>query len=517
MSRITRTLLAVALVALVAPGAAAAAPTLVPVGSFDQPVYAGAAPRDTSRLFVVERPGRVGVVRDGATLPDPFLDVSADVATDGERGMLSIAFPPDYATTGLLYVYMVAKSPVGELQVREFHRSDANADLADPGPGRIVWHQAHNEGGKSNHNGGQIEFGPDGLLWLAPGDGGGSDDQFGHAQDLGSQLGKVLRIDPRPGDGGGYTTPPDNPYGSTVWARGLRNPFRFSFDRGSGDLLIGDVGQGAREEIDWARRADGLGRGANFGWSCREGAIAGPHPERCPAGTALLEPIFDYSQVSPRAVTGGYVVRDPGLPSLVGRYVYADTYAGDVRSLAPGDARASESSAGLAHRDLLVSFGEDACGHLYVVSLNGTVDRVQDGAVGACVLKPDPDPAPTPAPAGTESAAPPADGTAPALVLTASRRQRFGRLLTVRLSALCSEACSLRVGARVAGGSLRSNSRALAAGRSTALRLRPSRAGARRIGRSLRRHRSLLVRLSARATDAAGNARSVTRRVRVRR
>ena len=455
------------------------------------------------------------MVRDGTQMPAPFLDISAEVATDGERGLLSITFPPDYESSGLMYVYMVARAPVGELQVREFQRS-ADPDLAVPGPGRIVWRQAHAQA--SNHNGGQVEFGPDGLLWLAPGDGGGSNDQFGHAQDLGSQLGKLLRIDPRPGDAGGYSIPPDNPYGTSVWAAGLRNPFRFSFDRGSGDLVIGDVGQSAREEIDWVGRADGLGRGGNFGWACREGTVAGPKAPCTPVSSPVFEPVFDYSQGSPRAVTGGYVVRDPGLPSLVGRYVFADTYAGDVRPLDLAQGRASDGSAGLPMRRLLVSFAEDACGHVYVVSLSGTVERMTDpqGPSGTCTLKPDPRPA-----VGLNAVTPPpvavaADRTAPVLTLGGARRQRLGRSRTIRLTASCSEACALKSAARIAGVRLRTAAR-LPAGRTVVVRLRLSRAQAARVRRSLRRHRSLLVRVNARATDAAGNGRSVTRRVRVRR
>jgi len=177
-----------------------------------------------------------------------------------------------------------------------------------------------------------------------------------------------------------------------VWARGLRNPFRWSFDRKTGDLVIGDVGQSAREEVDWLPRSGGLGRAANFGWACEEGLVTGPTPADCPLGAGYVAPVFDYSRAGPRAITGGVVVRDPGLPTLVGRYVYADSYAGDIRSLVLGSPSATDDrSAGLPHRDQIVAFGEDACGHVYVVSLTGgTVDRIQDGAIGACVPRPGP-------------------------------------------------------------------------------------------------------------------------------
>src|SRR4051794_35330595 len=358
------TSLAVLLVlALAAP--AAAAPTYVRVGDFDQPVYVASSSGDSHRLFVVEKGGVVRLIRDGSVRPAPFLDISSEVrSSDNERGLLSIAFAPDYATSGRFYVYMTAANPVGELQVREYHRSAADPDRADPA-GRIVWSQAHDEA--ANHNGGTLDFGPDGYLWFATGDGGGGNNQFGHARDLGSQLGKVLRIDPRASGSLAYTVPPDNPFGTAVWASALRNPFRFSFDhRGSNDLFIGDVGQDTAEEIDWVRAAEGLGRGADFGWACREGFGAGP--TACDPGPTYVPPILDYSQGSPRAVAGGVVVHDPGLPTLVNRYVYADTYTGDVRSLVPARPRATgDRSAGLPSRSPLVAFGQDYCGHLYVV------------------------------------------------------------------------------------------------------------------------------------------------------
>ncbi len=387
MSRTTRALLALVLLALAAPAGAAAAPSFVRVGDFEQPIHVASPPRDTERLFVVQRRGMVRVVRNGTPLAAPFLDLTAEVrSAEDERGLLSIAFAPDYERTGLFYVYLTAE-PAGEIQIREYRRSADSPDRADP-TGRIVWQLDHGEA--ANHNGGQLDFGPDGMLWFATGDGGGQDNQFGHARNLGSPLGKMLRIDPRPGNAGAYTVPADNPFGTALWAYGLRNPFRFSFDtRGSKDLFIGDVGQGAREEIDQARFADGLGKVADYGWSCREGTIAGPTP--CTLGGNYLPPIFDYEQAGPRAVTGGLVVRDPGLPGLFGRYVYADAYAAVVRSFVPARPRATgDRDEGLPARPTLVSFGEDACGHVYVVSIAGSVDRLQDGALGACVLRPAP-------------------------------------------------------------------------------------------------------------------------------
>ena len=515
MSRITRAaafwaLAAVAALAL--PGAAAAAPVFVKVGDFNEPISMTAPPRDIFRLFIVERAGTIRVERNGVVLPTPFLDIRGTVSLEDERGLLSMAFPPDYESSGLFYVYLTASDPAGELQVREYRRSAADPDRADP-TGRVVWSQAHSA---TNHNGGQIEFGTDGRLWLATGDGGVFNGTL--AQDMGSQLGKLLRIDPRPGNAGSYTVPADNPYfgrldvAQAIWAAGLRNPFRFSFDRVTGDLVLGDVGQGAREEVDWARSSHGLGRGGNFGWPCFEGSIAGPGPACSVNG--YLPPVYDYAQSGPRAITGGYVVRDPGLPTLVGRYLYADFYTGEVRSLALASPRAGdERSAQLPVRANLASFGEDACGHLYVVSLNGTVERVQDGLLGACVLKPDP-PAP-PAPPGPP---PPPDTTAPRLDISAASRQRARGVLSIRVSVRCDEPCRVAANASLRGVTkLRQRTVQLPAGHSVVVRLRPTVSGGKKIKRSLKRRRSLRVVITVEATDPSGNRARAERRVTLRR
>jgi glucose/arabinose dehydrogenase len=372
--------------ALAAP--AAAAPTLVSVGHFDTPIYAASPPRDKSRLFVVQRGGVIRVVRKGTVLSTPFLDLTGQVGTDGERGLLSIAFPPDYAHTGAFYVYLAARRS-GQLQIREYHRTAASPNRANPRSKRIVWRANHRDA--NNHYGGTLAFGPDGMLWLGTGDGGGADDQYGHAQDLRSPLGKLIRINPKRSGTSSFSVPAANPYGTSVWARGLRNPFRWSFDRKTGDLVIGDVGQNTREEVDWLPRSGGLGRGANFGWACAEGLVTGPNPADCPLGASYIAPVFDYSQAGPRAITGGVVVRDPGLPTLVGRYIYADFYAANVRSLLLGSPSARDDrSAGLPQLPQIAAFAEDACGHVYVVLLTGAVARIQDGAIGACVLRPAP-------------------------------------------------------------------------------------------------------------------------------
>jgi glucose/arabinose dehydrogenase len=510
MSRITSAsaLLAFGLLALLAPGVAAAAPALVPVGDFDAPIHAAAPPQDPSRLFVVERGGTVRVVRNGVVLPRAFLDISKEVATDGERGLLSIAFPPDYASSGLFYVYMVAAVPAGELQVREYRRSAGDPDRADLA-GRIVWSQAHPN---DNHNGGQVQFDTDGHLWFATGDGGGEtdNDPGNDAQSLASQLGKLLRIDPHPSGAGAYGIPAENPYpGSPVWASGLRNPFRFSFDRELGDLVIGDVGGGREEEIDWAPTSEGLRPRANYGWSCREGTLDGPRA--CDPGAAYLPPAFAYEQASPRAVTGGFVVRDPGLPTLRGRYLYADAFAGQVRSLVLGrPATGDRPEAGL-QRAQLVSFAEDACGRLYVVSLAGTVDRIQDGAPGECHLRPL-----TTVPA-VAAVAPIPDRSPPRVRIAIVRRGRVGLRATPRIALTADERCRVTVTARVARVKLKRVRTPLPAGRRIILRLRPSHRGVRRIRKDLRRHRRLTLSVSVTADDAAGNTARAQRRMKIRR
>src|SRR4051794_18670500 len=278
--------------ALIAATPAHAAPQLVKVGDFAQPVYATG---DASRVFVVERAGRVQLVRDGAV--STFLDLTPIVESGyQERGLLSIALAP-----GRVYVYLTAKAAAatsgtaGEIQVREY---PVAGDVADAATGRLLLAIRHDEA--ANHNGGQLQFGPDGKLWLGTGDGGGGNNQFGHAQDPASLLGKLIRLDPA------APTP-------EIVSVGLRNPWRFSFDRATGQLTIGDVGQDAWEEID-------VGVAANYGWSCREGAHAGPGPA---CSGPVTEPVLEFDQNAGYcSITGGYVVRDPGLPSLLGRYVY---------------------------------------------------------------------------------------------------------------------------------------------------------------------------------------------------
>jgi len=309
---------------------------------------------------VVERAGRIRLVQGRHRRL--FLDISSQVSTGGERGLLSVAFPPDYASSRLLYVYFTNRA--GDIVIGELH-ADPDGLHAAAGtlrPVLVVPHPNH-----SNHNGGQLQFGPDGFLYAGTGDGGGEGDQPDNAQNPSSMLGKLLRIDPH-GQGSGA---------ATIYARGLRNPYRFSFDLttdpGQPRIAIGDVGQDRFEEIDYLTLA--AANGANFGWNDFEGfaPFAGAHP---PTASPTVKPIKVYSSAGNAcAIVGGYVVRDQRLPSLLGRYVYGDFCTGKVRSLIPGLGGARRDRAtGVRVRDLS-SFGEGAAGSLYATSLDGPVYR----------------------------------------------------------------------------------------------------------------------------------------------
>ncbi len=348
---------------------------LVRVGSFAMPVGLAAPRGDTRRLFVVEQGGRIRVVRDGRALPEPFLDISRQVTAGGEQGLLGLAFAPDYARSRRFYVHFSDRD--GDNRVVEFRA--ASDDRADPDSGRLV---IRAPGLEPNHNGGQLAFGPDGLLYIGLGDGGGGNDphgERGNAQDLGSLLGKVLRIDPRPSGGRPYGIPADNPFARRrgarpeIYAWGLRNPWRFSFDRATGDLAIGDVGQDAVEEIDYVRR--GRGRGANFGWRPYEGTR---RLTREPVRGRYVPPVLQLSHERGFcSVTGGVFVRDRALRGLTGRYVYGDFCDGRLRSAVLRPRRARDLGP-LPVRSVgsISTFGEDARGRVHVASLDGSVYRL---------------------------------------------------------------------------------------------------------------------------------------------
>lgn len=349
------------------------------VGQFDHPVYVAGAPGFPKLLFVVEQPGRVEVLSGGRRVPHPFLDLRASVGYDGgERGLLSIAFPPDYRQSGSFYVYY--NDDAGNIRIDEFKR--AGATRADPGSRRRVIEVPHPV--NANHNGGQMQF-LDGLLYFGTGDGGSGGDPPNNAQNKDVLLGKLLRIDPRPSDGRPYSVPSTNPFvgkpgRDEIYSYGLRNPFRFSFDTVSAvqpRIAIGDVGQNRFEELDYTTVA--AASGANFGWDALEGFA--PYTEEN-SGTAdpggTTKPIFAYSHSRDGScsIIGGYVVGDRSLRSLYGRYVYADLCEGELRSLVPHLKRAGgDRKLGLAVESP-TSFGEDDAHHVYVASLSGPVFRL---------------------------------------------------------------------------------------------------------------------------------------------
>ncbi|HEY8809333.1 MAG TPA: PQQ-dependent sugar dehydrogenase [Solirubrobacterales bacterium] len=373
--------------------AGASAATLQPIGDFDQPIFVTSDPTNPSDLFVVEREGRV--VEDDGGSRSVFADLTDLVSCcESERGLASIALAPDFATSGRFYAAYAGKPAAGgaegDVHVDAF-RHDGGALVREP-----LFSVGHAT--NANHNGGQLEFGPDGNLYVSIGDGGGGGDPLESGQDLNSLLGKILRIEPQPG------AEPE------IWSYGLRNPWRFSFDRLDGDMVIGDVGQSAREEIDVASSpAPGAvgGNGRNYGWNCREGFIAYTNPGvSCTGASGFTEPVFDYPHADPGdgsahgcAITGGYVVRDPSLGDLYGRYVYADYCIGEIRSLAlpstAGGVAGGDRSEGLGVANP-VSFGEDSCGRLYVISQVGTVYRFVGATPTTCAAVPASSAAPGP-------------------------------------------------------------------------------------------------------------------------
>ena len=358
--------------------AAANGVRLASVGRFDSPLYVTAPPADRRRIFVVEQDGRIRIVRNGRKLSRPFLDLRSKVTAGGEQGLLSLAFAPDYRSSRRFYVNYTDEQ--GLQRVVEYRRAKSSADRALRGSARLVLKYDDLE---PNHNGGQLAFGPDRLLYIGTGDGGGGNDDHGergNAQNLANLLGKILRIDPRSSSGRRYSVPGDNPFvgrdgADEIYSYGLRNPWRFSFDRATGDLTIGDVGQNAREEINFASRDKAVG--VNYGWRPFEGTRRN-FDENAPGH---VPPVLELSHGDGNcSVTGGYVVRDKTLPALAGRYVYGDFCKGQLRSakLSPGTAR-DDRSLGLSIVKGLSSFGEDARGRVYVVSLEGAVYRLTSG------------------------------------------------------------------------------------------------------------------------------------------
>jgi glucose/arabinose dehydrogenase len=354
------------------PAARAARPglRLQRIGSFDSPVYVTAPPNDRRRVFVVEQSGRVRIVRGGDTVQRPFLDVSDQIAYGSERGLLSMAFAPDYASSGLFYVYYTASD--GDIRIVEYRRS--SAERADHDSARVVLSVAHPV---ANHNGGLVRFGPGGLLYAGLGDGGGGGDQHGsrgNGQNLQTLLGKIVRFDPRRSGNRSYRVPSSNPFVGRsgarpeIFAYGLRNPWRFSFTP-RGHLVVADVGQGEVEEVTVVRR-----KGANLGWRVWEGRNRYAPGETARGHVPPAIQRFHYDGNC--SITGGVVVRDPVLSALRGRYVFGDFCRGVIESARLNGNRRRSGRATRLQVEQLSSFGEDARRRVYVTSLNGPVYRL---------------------------------------------------------------------------------------------------------------------------------------------
>jgi glucose/arabinose dehydrogenase len=344
---------------------------------FTNPLYLTNARDGSNRIFVVEKPGTIRVIADGQARPQPFLDITDRVGSRGsEQGLLGLAFPPDYAARGFFFVNYTDRN--GDTVVGRYNVT-ADPNAADPGSEFVV---LKIDQPAANHNGGDLAFGPDGRLWIGTGDGGAANDRFDNGQNPETLLGKMLRLDVTSDPNQPYVVPGDNPWLNAelggkqvrpeIWAIGLRNPWRYSFDRLTGDLWIADVGQNQIEEVNVARapREGGL----NFGWPIQEGNACFRDRNCDPAG--LVQPVAQYNHgENGCSVTGGYVYRGAQFPALVGAYLYGDYCSGRIWALDAANPGApvlvANAGAGLS------SFGEDEAGELYITDLSkGVIRRV---------------------------------------------------------------------------------------------------------------------------------------------
>ena len=338
----------------------------------DQPVHVTHAGDGSGRLFVVERPGAIRVVRDGALLPEPFLDITDRVGSQGsEQGLLSVAFHPRYAENRRFFVDYTDQN--GDTVISELRVSD-DPDRAEPGSERVL---LRIDQPAANHNGGQLAFGPDGYLYIGMGDGGGAGDRFGNGQNRSTLLGKLLRIDVDGGDP--YGIPPDNPFVGQegtrpeIWALGLRNPWRFSFDRATGDLYLGDVGQNAWEELN-VQPAASRG-GENYGWPITEATHCFQPRTGCDTAGLTL-PVYEYPLEGACSIVAGYRYRGAAVPAFADAFFYTDYCGGRIWALTQGP------DGGWTNHDLLQaggglsSFGEDETGELYIVNIGGALYRL---------------------------------------------------------------------------------------------------------------------------------------------
>jgi glucose/arabinose dehydrogenase len=359
------------------------------VTGLDDPIYV-AQPRGDARLFVVEKPGRIRVVRDGALVGTPFLSIDAVSDRGQEMGLLGLSFHPSYSDNGRFYVYystlLGGSNHVS--RIAEYRVSSDNADVADPASERVLLEVGQPQ---DNHNGGNLQFGPDGYLYIGLGDGGGGGDQhgaIGNGQDLGTLLGKILRIDVD-GTGAGAMNAYAIPSGNAsvagalpeIWSYGWRNPWRFSFDPCTGDMYIGDVGQGELEEVDF--EAAGVS-GLNYGWRLMEGTSCFNPDSGCDAAAQnLVLPVATYGRNLGQSITGGYVYRGPLLPNLRGTYLYADYGSARFFALRMQNGSVAQAQVEITANlnpgqdvDAISSFGQDSAGEVYVVSFGGSVYRV---------------------------------------------------------------------------------------------------------------------------------------------
>jgi hypothetical protein len=532
------------LLVLAAPPAAAFDLDQMP-GAYTQPVHLSGPPGDATRLLVVERAGTIKLLKDETGPPTTYLDITAKVQDGGgEEGLLSMAF----ASTSRFYVAYTAGTGAASELVVEAYDVAPGGDTADPLSADEIIRIPHPVG--NNHNGGQLQMGPDGNLWISTGDGGGTaGDSDGDAQDLGRRLGKILRI--TPGADGGYTIPAGNPYAggggaAEVWAAGLRNPWRFSFDRGTGHMYIGDVGEGTQEEVDRAP-TPGLGCRSNYGWPWFEGDFvlgsgAPPPTHHEPLIVHTHDPADPPDTDGDwAAVAGGYVIRDTALGDDIGKYVYADTYIGRIWRADPATGATGATGELVS---MLVSFGEDGVGRLYAVSFDGEVHRLVHETTGAsegapALVSVTPTCGTEPAAGGgtTTTTTPPGDGTTPPgepppattpppgtttgprITGGTLRRQRALRRRSAFVRVGCDMDCTVsatgRLAVRRARFHLRGGSARVAAGGKRVLRLRIGRRALRSGRRALRRGARVRMFVLVRATAANGQQNLRTLAIRV--
>jgi glucose/arabinose dehydrogenase len=374
--------------ALVAPAATSAAvvPSRIHLGlvevatGLSSPLLVTHAGDGSQRMFVVEQTGKVRIIKDGSLVASPFIDLSRSVSRGGEQGLLGMAFHPGYESNGKVYLSYTDLN--GTSVIREY-RVSSNPDRLNGSSGRTLLRVKQPY---ANHNGGHIAFGPDGLLYVGLGDGGSGGDPGNRAQSVRTLLGKLLRIDVNRRTGSlQYGIPSSNPYVGRsgldqIWASGLRNPWRFSFDRATGDLWIGDVGQGNWEEVDRASARTGrnAGRGLNFGWRAMEGAHCFRPSSGC-VRTGKTLPLTEYGHTAGRcSITGGYVYRGAAYPDLIGAYFFGDYCSGEIWYVDRGAARGVSATRARDTAAQITSFGEDESGELYLTDVGGTVYRLTD-------------------------------------------------------------------------------------------------------------------------------------------